>query len=56
MIIYSCDDILKGEGKMVLEIAKAYQENEEIKAAQDSIYGKGTTEYTGKAPEAFYRI
>ena len=30
---------------IVMEIAKAYQENEEIKAAQDSIYGKGTTEY-----------
>ena len=40
---------------MVLEIAKAYQENEEIKAAQDSIYGKGTTEYMGKAMEAFYK-
>lgn len=40
---------------MVLEIAKAYQENEEIKAAQDSIYGKDTTEYMGKAMEAFYK-
>ena len=41
---------------IVMEIAKAYQENEEIKAAQDSIYGKGTTEYMGKAMEAFYKI
>lgn len=41
---------------MVLEIAKAYQENEELKAAQDSIYGKGTTEYMGKAMEAFYKV
>ena len=41
---------------MVLEIAKAYQENEEIKAAQDSIYGKGTTEYMGKAMESFYKV
>ena len=41
---------------MVLEIAKAYQENEEIKAAQDSIYGKGTAEYMGKAMEAFYKL
>ena len=40
---------------IVMEIAKAYQENEEIKAAQDSIYGKGTTEYMGKAMEAFYK-
>ena len=39
---------------IVMEIAKAYQENEEIKAAQDSIYGKGTTEYMGRAMEAFY--
>lgn len=41
---------------IVMEIAKAYQENEEIKAAQDSIYGKGTTEYMGKAMEAFYKF
>ena len=40
---------------IVMEIAKAYQENEEIKAAQDSIYGKGTTEYMGRAMEAFYK-
>ena len=42
--------------EIVMEIAKAYQENEEIKAAQDSIYGKGTTEYMGKAMEAFYKV
>ena len=41
---------------IVMEIAKAYQENEEIKAAQVSIYGNGTTEYMGKAMEAFYKI
>ena len=40
---------------IVMEIAKAYQENEEIKAIQDSIYGKGTTEYMGRAMEAFYK-
>ena len=40
---------------IVMEIAKAYQENEEIKAAQDSIYGKGTTEYMGRAMEALYK-
>ena len=39
---------------MVLEIAKAYQENKEIQAAQDSIYGEGSTEYIGRAMEAFY--
>ena len=41
---------------IVMEIAKAYQENEEIKAAQVSIYGNGTTEYMGKAMEAFYKV
>lgn len=40
---------------MVLEIAKAYQENKEIQAAQDSIYGEGSTEYMGRAMEAFYK-
>lgn len=39
---------------MVLEIAKAYQENKELQAVQDSIYGEGTTEYMCKAMEAFY--
>ncbi len=40
---------------MVLEIAKAYQENKEIQVAQDSVYGAGSTEYMGKAMEAFYK-
>lgn len=39
---------------MVLEIAQAYQNDREIQAAQDSIYGEGATEYMGKAMEAFY--
>lgn len=41
--------------EMVLEIAKAYQENKEIQAAQDSIYGEGVTAYIGMAMEAFYK-
>lgn len=40
---------------MLLEIAKAYQENKELQAAQDSIYGNGAAEYMGKAMEAFYK-
>lgn len=39
---------------MVLELAKAYQENKELQNAYDSIYGAGATEYIGKAMEAFY--
>lgn len=40
---------------MVLEIAKAYQENKELQAVQDSIYGEGSTEYMGRAMEAFFK-
>ena len=39
---------------MVLEIADAYRTNPEIQAAQDSVYGEGTTEFIGRAMEAFY--
>jgi len=39
---------------MVLELAKAYQENKELQNAYDSIYGAGATEYIGRAMEAFY--
>ena len=41
--------------ELVLEIAIEYQTNKEIQAVQDSIYGEGTTEYIGRAMEAFYR-
>ena len=39
---------------MVLELAKAYQENKELQNAYDSIYGAGATEYIGREMEAFY--
>ena len=39
---------------IVLEIADAYRTNPEIQAAQDSVYGEGTTEFIGRAMEAFY--
>lgn len=45
---------LPDAGDMVLEIADAYRTNPEIQAAQDTIYGKGTTEFIGRAMEAFY--
>ena len=41
--------------QMVLEIAKAYQENQELRTAHDSIYGEGATDYIGRAMEAFYK-
>ena len=40
---------------MVLEMASAYRTNTEIQAAQDKIYGEGTTEFLGQAIEAFYK-
>lgn len=40
---------------MVLELASAYRTNTEIQAAQDKIYGEGTTEFIGQAIEAFYQ-
>ena len=39
---------------MVLELAAAYQTNPEIQAAQDRVYGEGSTEFIGRALEAFY--
>lgn len=40
---------------MVLELAAAYRSNPEIQAAQDGLYGEGTTAFIGRAIEAFYR-
>ena len=45
---------LRDATDMVLEIAGAYRTNPEIQAAQDSVYGEGTTEFIGRAMEAFY--
>lgn len=39
----------------MMEIAREYQTNKEIQAAQDSIYGNGATAYIGRAMEAFYK-
>lgn len=39
---------------MMLELAAAYRTNKEIQAAQDSVYGEGTTEFIGQAIEAYY--
>lgn len=40
---------------LILELAHAYRTNAEIQAVQDSIYGEGTTEFAGRAMEAFYQ-
>ncbi len=40
---------------MVLEMAAAYRTNAEIRAAQDRVYGEGTTAFIGRAIEAFYK-
>lgn len=49
--LYQMDDV----SKMLLEVAKLYQTNQEIQKIQDSIYGEGCTEFFGKAIEAFYQ-
>lgn len=40
--------------KMILDMASAFRSNPEIQAAQDKMYGEGTTEFVGRAMEAFY--
>ena len=40
--------------KMILDMASAFRLNPEIQAAQDKMYGEGTTEFVGRAMEAFY--
>ncbi len=49
--LYQMDDV----SKMLLEVAKLYQTNQEIQKIQDSIYGEGCTAFFGKAIEAFYQ-
>ncbi len=49
--LYQMDDV----SKMLLEVAKLYQTNQEIQKIQDSIYGEGYTAFFGKAIEAFYQ-
>lgn len=49
--LYHMEDV----SKMMLELAELYRTNDQIQATQDSIYGDGTTEFFGRAIEAFYR-
>lgn len=41
--------------EMALEMAAAYRTDAEIRAAQDRVYGEGTTAFIGQAIEAFYK-
>ena len=49
--LYQMNDV----SSLLLETAKLYQTNEELQKIQDSVYGSGTTEFFGRAIEAFYR-
>ena len=49
--LYHMEDV----SKMMLELAELYRTTDQIQATQDSIYGDGTTEFFGRAIEAFYR-
>ena len=39
---------------LLMDIAKEYQENEDLMKGVDSVYGDGSAQYIGKAIEAFY--
>ena len=39
---------------LLMDIAKEYQENEDLMKGVDSEYGDGSAKYIGKAIEAFY--
>lgn len=49
--LYQMEDV----SKILLEVAELYQTKQEIQKMQDSIYGEGSTEFFGKAIEAFYQ-
>lgn len=40
---------------MMLDIAKGYRENKEMREGLDSVYGEGAAEYVGEAIMAFYK-
>lgn len=39
---------------LLMDIARGYQENEEVIDGVDSVYGGGSAKYIGEAIEAFY--
>ena len=48
--MYQMDNV----GSFMLMLADSYQNNTEIQKGQDAVYGKGVTEFIGKAIAAFY--
>lgn len=48
--LYQMEDV----SVLMQELAASYQTNETMQKVQDSIYGEGTTAYTGQAIQAFY--
>lgn len=45
---------VKDAQSLLMDIAKCYQENEELMTALDSVYGRGSAKYIGEAIESFY--
>lgn len=45
---------VKDAQSLLMDIAKGYQENEELISRLDSVYGSGSAKYIGEAIEAFY--
>ncbi len=45
---------IKDPKALLLDIAKGYQENEDLSKGIDSVYGDGAARYIGEAIEAFY--
>ena len=45
---------VKDAQSLLMDIAKGYQENEELMTALDAVYGSGSAKYIGEAIESFY--
>ena len=45
---------VKDAKPLLMDIARGYQENEELAKGVDSVYGSGSAKYIGEAIEAFY--
>lgn len=50
-MLYQIDD----PKVLLLDIAKGYRENKELRRDMDSVYGKGSAEYIGEAIRAYYQ-
>ena len=45
---------MKDVSGLMLEIAKVYDENKELQAEMDAIYGEGFSKFFARAAEVFY--